>query len=174
MIRLLHRTSVGVMLLLAVCLMACGEEQNKSDAEEIMLPDRGGDFRGVHIGDQREEVARIENAETVYSMPDELIYRAYPKGMDSMWYEISYNFNHQGLYDISLDVFPKTDVETRDLKTSFITYYKQRYGECAQTNGYCSWRAMTLNGHIVSITLTDSLQFDHKPCLRVNFNESSQ
>ena len=170
----MHTRKIIAGLVTSLALCSCQQQQSPVSAEAIIQPSKGGDFRGVFLGDNPTVIKRQEESSSVYSMPDELIYRAYPKGMDSMWYEISYNFNHQGLYDISLDVFPKTDVETRDLKTSFITYYKQRYGECAQTNGYCSWRAMTLNGHIVSITLTDSLQFDHKPCLRVNFNESSQ
>jgi hypothetical protein len=171
---LLLRTKNWTIAALALCVFACQNNQAPNEAEAIMQTDRGGDFRGVHIGDAREEVLKMENAETVYNMPDELIYRAYPNGIDSTWYEITYNFNVQGLYDISLDVFPKTQSETKDLKVNFMNYYKQRYGECNQLNGYCTWRAMTVNGHIVSITLTDSLQFDQKPCLRVNFNESSQ
>jgi hypothetical protein len=163
-----------VLLLSVSCAVACENKPPTNEAESIMRADQGGDFRGVHIGDQPEKVERMENAETVYSMPDELIYRAYPKGVDSTWYEITYNFNNQGLYDISLDVFPKSVNESDELKANFITYYKQRYGDCTQANGYCSWRAMTINGHFVSITLTDSLKHDNKPYLRVNFNESNQ
>ena len=157
-----------------VCLvlLACRNNANGNEAEEIVRADRGGDFRGVRIGDQREVVLKTETAQTVYNMPDELIYRAYPDGKDSTWYEITYNFNNQGLYDISLDVFPTTSSRMQTMKQNFVAYYKERYGECKQTNGFCTWRAMTDNGHIVDITLTDSLQVDERPRLRVNFNES--
>lgn len=162
----------SVVLFLAMLSWGCNQKAPSNGAEAIVGADQGGDFRGIYIGDEREQVMRKESAETVYTMPDELIYRTYPSGVDSTWYEITYNFNEQGLYDISLDVFPKSTSESHDLKGHFVAYYKQRYGECTLSNGYCTWRAMTINGHLVSITLTDSLAYNNKPCLRVNFNES--
>lgn len=162
------------LLNLSIALLACQENNNSNAAEDIVRADQGGDFRGVNIGDERDVVMSMENAETVHSMPDELIYRVYPNGTDSAWYDITYNFDNQGLYDISLDVFPKDSSGMQSLKQNFINYYKERYGECKQSNGFCAWRALTSNGHIVDIYLTDSLRMEGRPRLRVNFNESQQ
>ena len=160
-----------------ITIIACGlcitcQEPEESSAEKIMRSAQGGDFRGVSIGDDRESVKSAENATSVYSMPDELVYRMDPEGDDSTWYEISYNFNQQGLYDINIEIFPKNDSNVAALKDDFVSYYLKKYGDCKNYNGYCQWRAMTENGHIVSITLTDSISNSPRPCLKVNFNES--
>jgi hypothetical protein len=153
-------------------MVSCGDGKEGSSTEQILRHSEGGDFRGINIGDDRESVLKAENGSTVYSMPDELVYRIDPNGTDSTWYEISYNFNQQGLYDINMDVYPKNDSGMRALKNEFVQYYINRYGDCKYHNGYCQWRAMTGNGHIVSITLTDSISTTPRPCLKVKFNES--
>ena len=156
-----------------MCLLGCDTEPPKGNAaERILKSANGGDFRGVNIGDEAKDVKMKEDAVSVYSMPDELVYRISPDHEDSTWYEISYNFNDAGLYDISLDVYPKDTNEVMVLRSTFITHYVEKYGECKFYNGYCQWRAMTENGHIVSITLADSLLQSPRPRLRVNFNES--
>lgn len=161
--------TIAVLLSLA----GCTTEPSGTTAEQILRSAEGGDFRGVSIGDDRNEVRNAENATSVYSMPDELVYRIDPGGKDSTWYEISYNFNQAGLYDINLEIYPKSDSGISQLKNDFISYYLNKYGDCKYYNGYCQWRAMTENGHIVSITLTDTISDQPRPCLKVNFNESN-
>lgn len=159
---------------LLLCLFGCESTPPEGNAaERILKSANGGDFRGINIGDKAKDVKLKEDAVSVYSMPDELVYRISPEGEDSTWYEISYNFNEAGLYDISLDVYPKDTDEVRLLRSTFISHYVEKYGECKFYNGYCQWRAMTNNGHIVSITLADSLLQSSRPRLRVNFNESN-
>lgn len=170
--RLTQNISAILAFTAALALFACDPKQDAGPAEKILRHSEGGDFRGVNIGDDRESVQRTENGASVYMMPDELVYRIDPSGADSTWYEISYNFNQQGLYDINMEIYPKDDSGFRVLKNEFASYYLARYGECKYFNGYCQWRAMTDNGHIVSITLIDSLTGAPRPCLKVNFNES--
>jgi hypothetical protein len=164
---------VLVVLSVSAVLPSC-EDQNSQEvnAELILKNAQEGDFRGVNIGDKPEDVRSTEDAETVYSMPDELVYRIPPNSKDSTWYEISYNFNQQGLYDINLEIYPKDERGMDALKKNFVDHYIEKYGECTMQNGYCSWRAMTENGHIVSITLTDSLPNDTRPRIKINFNET--
>lgn len=159
-------------ILMASVLFACNSAQEKTPAEKILRHSQGGDFRGINIGDDRESVSQFENGTSVYSMPDELVYRIEGEGPESTWYEISYNFNQQGLYDINMDIYPVDDKGLSELKNEFIGYYITKYGECKYLNGYCQWRAMTSNGHIVSITLTDSISSMPRPHLKVNFNET--
>lgn len=159
-------------ILLLLSLFCCNHAEKESPAEKILRHSAGGDFRGVNIGDNREDVIKFENGATVYNMPDELVYRIGDDNKDSTWYEISYNFNQQGLYDISMDIFPKTENGLSEIRNEFIEYYINKYGDCKYKDGYCQWRTMTENGHIVSITLTDTITESPRPCLRVNFNES--
>lgn len=159
-------------LLLLLSLLCCNHADKETSTEKILRHSAGGDFRGVNIGDDRDDVIKAENGSTVYSMPDELVYRIGDDNEDSTWYEISYNFNQQGLYDISMDIFPRTDSGLSELKNEFISYYINKYGDCKYNEGYCQWRTMTANGHIVSITLTDTITESPRPCLRVIFNES--
>lgn len=154
-------------------LLSCNNPEVAGNrAERILKATSAGDFRGINIGDKHNEVQMKEDANSVYSMPDELVYRISPDDKDSTWYEISYNFNENGLYDISLDVYPKDTTDVRELKNNFIAHYLKKYGDCKFYNGYCQWRAITNNGHIVTITLADSLLQSPRPRLRVNFNES--
>jgi hypothetical protein len=158
------------MLLLNYC--GCSNKQENTSAESILRAKEGGDFRGVNIGDDPQAIINSENGVSVYSMPDELVYRIDPFGKDSTWYEISYNFNTSGLYNINMMVFPKTDTLLGNLRNDFINYYLNKYGECQMNSGYCRWRAMTENGHMVSITISDTISGTTRPCLKVNFNES--
>lgn len=158
-----------------VVFISCGDDHpEKEGADKILKTSQGGDFRGVRIGDRPEDVLKLEDAESVYSMPDELVYRIPPDSKDSTWYEISYNFDDDGLYDIQLDIYPKSDSGVESLKRDFIQYYISKYGDCRHSEGYCEWRSMTDNGRIVSITLADTVLQKERPCLQVNFNEKSE
>lgn len=164
--------TITIALLGLSVLCSCDQNaESGSSAEEMLRASKGGDFRGVNLGDDPESVRRMENAESVYSMPDELVYRIPPDTKDSTWYEISYNFDEGGLYDISMAIYPKTDSGLAALKNTFISYYISKYGECKMEGGYCAWRSMTNTGRIVSITLADSVLHKSTPCLQVNFNE---
>ncbi len=151
---------------------SCANTVEEKGAQKILKNSKGGDFRGINIGDNAQDVAGSEGVNSVYSMPDELVYRMESDGEDSTWYEISYNFNEAGLYNIQLEVFPKNETHLKLYKDDFVRYYKEKYGDCKYVNGYCEWRAMTNNGHLVNISLTDSLIVKSRPCIKISFNES--
>jgi hypothetical protein len=164
--------SITTGLLVLVFIIGCEMTHPDGEStEKLLRASQGGDIRGVNIGDKPEDVRKIENAESVYSMPDELVYRIPPDSKDSTWYEISYNFDEGGLYDVKMTIYPRSDTALQTLRNNFIKYYIQKYGECKMEGGYCGWRSMTNNGHFVSITLADTVLHKSKPCLQVNFNE---
>ena len=82
-------------------LQAVKKKQTKtkeSELSSILQSVEGGDVRGSTIGDRREDVLKREEANIVHNMPDEVTCRI-PTGMkDSTFYDITYNFNEQGLY----------------------------------------------------------------------------
>jgi len=159
-------------VMFVLMLFSCANTVEEKGARKILKSSKGGDFRGVNIGDKPSDVVGSEEVNSVYSMPDEIVYRIESEGEDSTWYEISYNFNEAGLYNIQLEVFPKNETHLLLYKKDFIRYYKEKYGDCAYLNGYCEWRALTNNGNSVNITLTDSILVKSRPCIKITFNES--
>jgi hypothetical protein len=163
--------SVAIALLCTVC--ACGEhkDQHSSETEAILKSIDGGDFRGINMGDKPQDVIEREEQSAVYSMPDELVYRLPLSKEDSTWYEISYNFNDAGLYDISMEVFAERTEMIGKIHKECVLHYMEKYGEPILENGAEQWRAMTEKGNFIWITITDSIQRLNKPCMKINFNE---
>jgi hypothetical protein len=178
-----HSAIVVLTFSVASSVLSCNNSPDKKQGasapeqytEQILQPNKGGDFRGVSIGDQPTNVLQSEGRETVYSMPDELVYRIPISQKDSTFYEVSYNFNQQGLYDINLEIFAPDHRVLQTLADEFREHYRKKYGpESSGQHRTMGWRVMTSNGSIVSITISDSLIKLQKPCLRINFNESEQ
>lgn len=163
---------LAIVAAISFCF-ACGSEpENKSSADEILRASEPGDFRGVNMGDKPGDVLRKEGKDYVYSLPDELTYRIPLSRQDSTWYEITYNFSEDGLYDISLEIFPRSDSQRTRLTADFSKLYIERYGQPLIDGHYSEWKVMTAkNGRIVKIIMTDSLEKNGLPCIKLNFNE---
>ncbi|MCC6599100.1 MAG: hypothetical protein IT223_00325 [Crocinitomicaceae bacterium] len=168
------RKCYALLLPFFFLLLSCNDGKDKTTgaAEEILKSSGRGDFRGVKMGDHIDNVRQKEGSGFVYSMPDELVYRIPASGLDSIWYEISYNFNEQGLYNINLEVYGKNHDVLEEITKSFSEYYGRRYGAPSVSFASLKWRTMTDNGRYVNITLKDSLKVIGQPCIQVNFNES--
>lgn len=161
-----------LLWLVMLACWGCGNNQDSStNAEELLEADGEGDFRGVNIGDKKEDVMRSEGrGAEVYRMPDELIYRM-PLGTEKlMWYEISYNFNEEGLYDISLEVLANSTDMRSSLTKEILGYFKEKYGNPKRDK---NWHVMSQSGRVVDITVTDTLIIKNKPAIRVKYYESS-
>jgi hypothetical protein len=160
-------------LLLSMFISACQSAQAPVNAETILLPERGGDFRGIRLGDHPRAIKRNEQATSVYSMPDELIYRFEPNEVDSTWYEISYSFNDAGLNNIHLDVYPENGDLKQHLMNDFANYYNQRYGAGKNAGDHQQWRGLTSQGRYVTVTLSSGKGKENRSCIRLVFNESN-
>lgn len=172
----LSTSLAAVLLATSWWISACTEPAPPaaSTPETILKVHEGGDFRGVNMGDAPHEVIASEGSNAVYSMPDELVYRIVPRTADSTWYEISYNFNEQGLYDIHLDLIFKNDSIKQSLRQEFFDYYSNKYGVCDTTSGAVLWRTMTEKGSFVSIEMHDTPEKQGKPTMLIHFNEQKQ
>jgi len=152
--------------------MGCGNHHDTdSNAEELLEANGEGDFRGVNIGDKKEDVIRQEGKDAeVYRMPDELIYRM-PLGAEKLiWYEISYNFNDEGLYDITLEVLANSTDTRSSLSKEIVDYYKEKYGNPKNDK---NWHVMSQSGRVVDIGVVDTVVIKNKPAIRVRYYESS-
>jgi hypothetical protein len=152
---------------------ACQQSPSTLSAETILQPAKGGDFRGIRLGDKPKLIKRAEESSSVYSMPDELIYRFESNEADSTWYEISYNFNEDGLNHISLDVYPKSAELKDHLFTDFESYYNTRFGEGKKSATHQEWRGLTVQGHYVTVSLLVDTAGNKANHLRLVFNETN-
>jgi hypothetical protein len=153
-------------------LLSCGSKTvNDNSTGEIMKITERGDFRGVEMGDWPADVLDKEGRDFIYSMPDELTYRIPLEEKDSTWYEITYNFSEDGLYDIVLEIFPKNSAQLDSLATDFSAFYSSKYGQPESESNYHEWKFMTAKGRIVKILMNDSLVKNNRHCLKINFNE---
>jgi len=156
---------------LLLMLVSCSSESTEITAENIHATEDGKDFRGVNIGDKKEDVIRQEGKDAeVYRMPDELIYRM-PLGAEKLiWYEISYNFNDEGLYDITLEVLANSTDTRSSLSKEIVDYYKEKYGNPKNDK---NWHVMSQSGRVVDIGVVDTVVIKNKPAIRVRYYESS-
>jgi hypothetical protein len=164
-----------VLLIFCLSLFASGCQQTPStiSAETILQPSKGGDFRGVRLGDKPKLIRRQEESSSVYSMPDELIYRFDSNETDSTWYEISYSFNEDGLNNISLDVYPKSDELQNNLLADFEAYYNQRFGMSKKNPSHQQWRGLTSQGRYVTVSLLRDSTERKSNHIRLVFNETN-
>ena len=151
----------------------CGKQAMPISAETILQPSKGGDFRGIRLGDKPKIIKRQEESSSVFSMPDELIYRFEANEADSTWYEISYSFNEDGLNHISLDVYPQNPELKEHLLADFISYYNQRYGANKTNSSRLEWRGLTVQGHSVTVSLLRDTTGNESNHIRLVFNETN-
>ncbi len=162
-----------MLLFISVLAVGCQQQPSTVSAETIIQPDKGGDFRGIRLGDKPRLIKRTEESSSVYSMPDELIYRFEPNEADSTWYEISYSFNEDGLNHISLDVFPQSHDLKEHLYTEFTAYYTQRYGQGKRGGNHEEWHGLTMQGRFVTVSLINDHSSNKGNHLRLVFNETN-
>jgi hypothetical protein len=137
-----------IVILLGCFLAVSCNEQPKPDtvAEEIVAPGLGGELRGVSIGDDYDKVLQTDPANFLYSMPDEIVYRLPVEGATGTWYEITYNFNDRGLYDICLEIFPTDSTTSDKILSDLLTLYSSKYGTPFLEEGYSTWNSCGYDG----------------------------
>jgi hypothetical protein len=153
-------------------LQGCQQQPLPISAETILQPSKGGDFRGVRLGDKPKLIKRQEESSSVYSMPDELIYRFNPQEADSTWYEISYSFNEDGLNNISLDVYAQNAELQDNLFGDFVSYYTERFGISKKSTSHQQWRGLTVQGRYVTVSLLRDSAGSKPNHIRLVFNET--
>ena len=161
-------------IIFAFMLTSCSNPPNEISAENIHNTSEGNDFRGVNIGDPPSKVSSAELANSVYTMPDELIYRIEADRNDSAWYEINYGFGDNGLNNIELTVFLSNQNQAINLRNEFRALYSERYGECSVYDEFCRWSTVTSNGKDAVIYLSDPTATADKSKLVIQFREASR
>jgi len=171
---LVKSNTLALAIALGLMLISCSQESTEISAENIHDTSEGNDFRGVNIGDPPSKVSSTEIAKSVYTMPDELIYRIEAGRNDSTWYEINYGFGDNGLNNIELSVFLSNPHQALNLRNEFRALYSERYGECSIYDEFCSWSTITANGKDAVIYLKDPITAADKSKLVIQFREAKR
>jgi|GEM_PF-3171341 len=160
-------------LAFASVVCACASSPNGGEKAEHLVGELGAaDLRGVNMGDQPSTVIQAEMAPAVFSMPDELVYKLPLHSGDSVFYEISYDFDEKGLYDISMIIMSAHHEVLSSLKGEIMGLYRSKFGAPKRSGTQLNWRTMSRNGRLMNIAVQDSLRNNNFPALRINFNES--
>lgn len=162
-----------VIYMVSFCaLYSCTENRAESgDVETIIRSLEGGDFRGSDLGDNIRMVMAKEQRNIVFDMPDELTCRIPLSIKDSTYYDITYNFNDEGLCVIDLDIFPKDRAAVDSLFFKFKSYYDRIHGVSTVDEGYTTWFAQSARNTNVEITMIDESVEKKRPFLTITFYE---
>jgi len=162
-----------LLLALGACFTGCSPSGGQpGGASELVGAGGSGDFRGMHLGDDRDMVRKKESNAAVYAMPDELVYRLPQQQGAPYSHEISYMFDENGLYDIDMRISAKNDSVIDALRQDILELYTTRYGAPRSEEDRQIWKAISISGRYIRVVLQDA-PGNHAPSvLNLKFHES--
>jgi hypothetical protein len=160
----------GILLLI---LSSCSEKRGTS---EQALREVGGDLknshmRGVEIGDNKEAVKTKEKNKPIEETPTSLLYRQQISRADSSYYEIVYNFDELGLFEIQADVFLQDPAVSKEFFDQIMEKFNEKYGAPSGDGGIVGWLTKTKKNTSLEITLSNEGIEYIRPFISINFIE---
>lgn len=153
-----YTQKIAVVFLFALVLTSCTQEQPKpvdiSTIPGIIMGGDAGIFRGFNLGDSLATVLRKETAKPVESDSSYLYYEyTLPDTVGS--YNIAYNFDEKGLYEIQSNIFITNAAETETIFNRFKIYFDKYYGSSQTEMGFSVWSVKSKKFGEVKINLSD-------------------
>ncbi|HCQ29794.1 MAG TPA: hypothetical protein DIU39_05870 [Flavobacteriales bacterium] len=143
----------GVVLISV--LVACSGNKQESDFDKVM-PNKGGDFRGLNLNSPKEEVLEIEGKEGLVEEGDDYLdYTRIINPDERFSYNLSMEFDDKGLYIITMDVFVEDESNKEEsikrgheLYNAFVKHFTEKFGQPAEKedNLYTLWEFKAKNG----------------------------
>ena len=163
-------SAIRAIPLIFLILSCSSSSEDQGKLESIMQLEEGGDFRGIDMGDEVQQVLAREDRNVIYNMPDEITCRIPMDMVDSTFYEINYSFDEGELNHIELNLFPKDSNALDRLRTEFETYYNtfQAKDDKALSS---LWTKRSARGKDVEIKMNDRSNAMDRPCLTITFKE---
>jgi hypothetical protein len=122
------------------------------------MQNENGAFRGFNFGDQLDTVRKKESSPPTESDSNYLYYEYRIDTTGS--YNISYDFDDNGLVEIQSDIFIKDANQTDSVFNSFKRYFDEHFGKNETDMGYDVWTVKSETHGDIKINLTDeSSQF---------------
>jgi hypothetical protein len=143
-------------VLLALLAVSCSEPESKlakygPEVEGVIHNDSGA-FRGINLGDKMDAVQKKELGPA--SEADEG-YLYYEYKLDSNSYNVSYNFDENGLNEIQSDIYIKDPSNTEKVFNAFKSYFDDHFGSSETHGGYTVWSVKSEKFGDVKINLSD-------------------
>ncbi len=155
-------SSRSTFLFPALCLLllfaACGPD--KSGMSEYgpvvgkVFRVESGAFRGFNLGDKMDSVQAGESSQPI-EVDDGYLYYEYKIDDTSGTYNISYDFDENGLNEIQSDIYISNPAATETVFNSFKSYLDEHYGSSETAMGYFVWSTHSEKLGDIKINLKD-------------------
>lgn len=152
-----QEAGVFFLLLFITFGSSCSKHESKlkkygPEVESVLLTDSGA-FRGFSLGEKMDSVIAHEKSKAQEADEGYLYYEYKLDSSNS--FNISYNFDENGLSEIQSDIYIHNPNNTDKIFNSFKSFFDDHYGE-SQTHGdYTVWTVKSEKYGIVRINLSD-------------------
>ncbi len=120
---------------------------------ETVMRSETGVFRGFSLGDKQDSV-RLK--ETVKPMETDSGYLYYELKLDTTGsFNITYNFDDEGLNEIQSDIYINNASKMDDVFSKFKSYFDEHYGASQTRQGYTVWTVKSEKYGEVRISLSN-------------------
>jgi hypothetical protein len=112
-----------------------------------------GTFRGFNLGDALDSVQNKEQQKPIEKDENFLYYEYLIDSSSS--FNITYNFDEQGLSEIQSDIFLMENKSNEEIVNSFRDYFSAYFGEGESQKGFWVWTVQSQKYGTVRINLSD-------------------
>ena len=165
------------LLFFLLGIFSCASEQPKQDEEviefdSVFREDTAGLIRGSAMGDLPEDIVRREKATPVLNS-DTLVEYDYSYNLktgntDARLY---YAFDEFGLFEVQIDLYPKTEDEAKALRMEIDEELTAKFGKSKELGSVKRWTSFSRSNNLVEITLSNETADAGKPFISLNYLE---
>lgn len=155
-------------------LAGCASEEDTTKVFTLLshiAGEQGGHFRGATIGDSPQDIVDFELAKPAKTTEEELVYRFEIPETDSGYFEVFYQFDQYGLFEIQVDIYLFDRERTAELFSDFRGYFNELYGESTMDSGYTTWKTLSKRKYEINVSLIDESEDYGYSLLSITFNE---
>lgn len=149
--------SFPLALLLSVLYFSCSKQKDPlkkyGTIVKAVMRNEAGAFRGFNFGDPADTIKAREAGPAAETDSGYLYYEFKIDTAGS--YNITYDFDENGLVEIQSDVFIKNAAQTDSVFNSFKKYFDDHFGKSETAMGYDVWTVQSEKYGPVKINLTD-------------------
>ncbi|MGB3949011.1 MAG: hypothetical protein WBM13_13585 [Bacteroidia bacterium] len=146
------------MAIITLLLISCSDKNTTTEVlnhfAEKVIGNNEGVFRGLNLGDNLNKVQKSEEAQLLEADSAYLYYEYFLD--DSIGsYNITYNFDEKGLYEIQSSIFINDADQTENVINQFKSYFDKFYGTSVSEMGFNVWSVKSEKFGQVKINLRD-------------------
>lgn len=148
----------SLVAIIILSIVSCTNKKSPTDSldaiTEKVMGSNEGVFRGLNLGDNLNTVQKNETAQTLEADSAYLYYEYFLD--DSIGsYNLTYNFDEKGLFEIQSSIFINDASQTELVLNQFKSYFDKFYGTSANEMGFNIWSVKSEKFGQVKINLRD-------------------